>query len=320
MKKHLTQLFILIPLLFTAGIVMAAYSFVPPTTAPDAGNTEAPIDTSITDQIKHGGLAVNAFNVQGGAYFAQQVSFADTVQGGAPGVTSSTINFGDTSHQVSVQDLGSTSIIGNYQSDSLKSGGGLKPVCADTNGAFFLCGGSQSVTQTTSGNQSAAILTANYQSMNGSTYVSAKISQPVAADNVVVTFSYILPSSTAAPSALNYIKNNILAEAAATSSPTDGTDLNYQTSNPFANQQVIPSGGGGTSAIPGTTTTTQPPVGNAVCKANSTPKVLGTVTIPFGSTVSEAIPLPDGCDPSAILVFISSFDPHLSGGTTITSQ
>lgn len=152
MKKHFKQLFLIIPLVFIAGATFAAYSFIGPATTtstptctsgngtPPNCNTDAPLDISATDQVKNGGLAVDTFHSRTGSDFAQQTAFTGLVRGGTSTDTNSTIPFGTSSKQVSVNNVGNTTVTGNYQSDSLKTGGGSKPLCADNTGTFYICG------------------------------------------------------------------------------------------------------------------------------------------------------------------------------------
>jgi hypothetical protein len=140
MKKNLSQLFIIIPLVFLATGVFAAFSYTAPTAAPTSNNTDGPLDIGSTDQVKDGGLAVNAFQSRTGSFFAQRSTFTGLVRGGTPSDTTSSIAFGDSSHAVTLSNVGNIALGGTLQSDTLKTGGGSKPLCADTNGTFYICG------------------------------------------------------------------------------------------------------------------------------------------------------------------------------------
>ncbi|HTH93121.1 MAG TPA: hypothetical protein VL576_01390 [Candidatus Paceibacterota bacterium] len=144
MKQHLKKLLILIPLVLIATGVFAAYTFVAPTSAPTANNTAGPLDISANNQVKNGGLAVNTFQSRTGSQFAQQTQFTGLVNGGTAGSTNSTITLGNASDVTSINETGNVAVANYYQSDSLKTGGGNKPICADSNGVFSLCGTSGS--------------------------------------------------------------------------------------------------------------------------------------------------------------------------------
>lgn len=65
MKKHIIfNLKIIILALVTVGAA-SAYAWTGPTQAPTGGNTPPPINTGTTNQIKNGGLTVNALTVTG---------------------------------------------------------------------------------------------------------------------------------------------------------------------------------------------------------------------------------------------------------------
>ena len=69
MKKHITK-FLILTIILTAALsvnyLFAAW--VGPTQAPPGGNTSAPIHVGSTNQVKDGGLSVNALSVFGSEY------------------------------------------------------------------------------------------------------------------------------------------------------------------------------------------------------------------------------------------------------------
>jgi hypothetical protein len=226
-KDNLKKLLILVPLVLLATGAFAAYTFVGPTAAPTSNNTDGPIDISGSNQIKNGDLAVNAFQSRTGSDFLQQSQFTGLVNGGTVNSTNSTVTFGNSSDSTSVNNTGSIAIAGHYQSDSLKSGGGLKQLCANANGTFYLCGGTATV------NVNPIYLQATYQSSNGSIVIGASLSEPTNS-NIVVNLSATSvnassptsPTGTPSPGAMNYLKNMFAAYAAVqgacpyTSTPT----------------------------------------------------------------------------------------------------
>jgi len=70
MKKHITK-FLILTIILTAALsvnyLFAAW--VGPTQAPPGGNTSTPIHVGSTNQVKDGGLSVNALSVFGGGWF-----------------------------------------------------------------------------------------------------------------------------------------------------------------------------------------------------------------------------------------------------------
>jgi hypothetical protein len=209
MKKHLKKLFILIPLIFVAGATFAAYSFTGPTAPPSANNTDGPlIDTSL-NQVKNGGLSVNAFAAAKNSFFNQDVIFTGTVFGGTP-AAAGPVAFGNTTNKVSVAITGSQSITGTYQSDTLKTGGGEKPLCADENGTFYICG----TTKTAPVNNAPMVSIRYVPQADGSYAVGAQVSQPLSTA-VEVYLNESGPISTTSPvvSFLNSIKNAFTADA-----------------------------------------------------------------------------------------------------------
>jgi hypothetical protein len=140
MKKHLSKFLILIPLLFVGGLSYAAYTYIAPTGVPTTNNTDGPLVDTSTDQAKAGGLSVNAFSAAHNSLLNQNAIFAGPVFGGTPDDPTSPVVIGDSTSSLGLNITGSDSITGAYQSDILKTGGGLKPLCADTTGQFYICG------------------------------------------------------------------------------------------------------------------------------------------------------------------------------------
>ena len=98
MKKYLrSQLMLIVPLLFVAGISAAAFTYTGPSSAPSAGNTEAPLDISTNDQVKNGGLSVNEFHVSGNSYFDQDSAFSGHIFGET---NSDIVTFGTSANQI----------------------------------------------------------------------------------------------------------------------------------------------------------------------------------------------------------------------------
>ncbi len=133
-------------------------------TPPD-GNTPAPLNVGILDQIKTGGLAVDAFvananaEMDGNTYFDGVLHSADA---------NGTINFGDSTKNSAV----SLAINGWFTDNNgtMKSAplanNTMNPICADETGTIVLCTGSAATITTTPTKQGAiknflAILTSN---------------------------------------------------------------------------------------------------------------------------------------------------------------
>lgn len=241
MKNHLKQFLIVIPLLLIAGASFAAYTFTGPTAAPTANNTEAPLDITGTDQVKNGGLSVNTFQSRSAADFAQQVTFKGLVNGGTVTKAASTISFGDSSHKVSVNNTGNATVAGTLQSDSLKTGGGNKPVCADADGTIYICGAAAAPANTT-----PIYLRALTESNNGY-FAVAQLSEPTNT-NLVITIAASVPSTTGGDNAMNFLKNAYTADARAagvcylTSTPTDIGTVTILGGNTTSESIPFPSG------------------------------------------------------------------------------
>lgn len=123
----------IIALVLCAGVV--AYAYTTPTgSAPT--NIDEPIDESISDQVKDGGLSVGALSVTGNALLKQQAIFGSTIYGsGSPEI----LHFGDATNTVSVSINKNLKQAKWLQADSLKTTSGTKELCADQNGTIIIC-------------------------------------------------------------------------------------------------------------------------------------------------------------------------------------
>ncbi|MDP7366652.1 MAG: hypothetical protein QGH83_05275, partial [Candidatus Pacebacteria bacterium] len=74
MQKHITK-FLILTIILTAALsvnyLFAAWTG--PTQAPPGGNTSTPIHIGSTNQVKDGGLSLDALSVFGGGYFQGDV-------------------------------------------------------------------------------------------------------------------------------------------------------------------------------------------------------------------------------------------------------
>jgi len=79
MQKTITKTLILAIVLTAAlGVNYLFAAWTGPTQAPPAGNTDAPVHVGTTDQVKNGGLSVDALSVFGGGYFQGSVQVGDS--------------------------------------------------------------------------------------------------------------------------------------------------------------------------------------------------------------------------------------------------
>lgn len=79
MQKIITKSLILIAVLTVAlGTSYLFAAWTGPTQTPPDGNTDAPVHIGTTDQVKDGGLSVNALSVFGGGYFQGSVQIGDS--------------------------------------------------------------------------------------------------------------------------------------------------------------------------------------------------------------------------------------------------
>ncbi|MEO5646358.1 MAG: hypothetical protein ABIO57_01140 [Candidatus Paceibacterota bacterium] len=267
MKKNLSQLLLLIPMLiFSAGLTAA---YTPPVATPPQDNTDAPLDVGTADQVKDGDLAVTTFEARGNAYLAKDTFFNGMVRGDTPADKDSTVTFGGSANNVSVAINGTAAILGHYQSDSLKTPSGNKePLCANATGTFYLCGS----TATPATTQSKVYVSLQYDPYGGRNIV-AVLSEPVSS---AVTAYVDASTGSAAPDALSMIKNYFTADAKLQGS----------------------------------------------CSLSSSPRSIGGLTIPKDQTISNSvITLPDGCDPAATYISISSYSPQSTlGGRPIEKR
>lgn len=139
------SLYVIIGSAVAIGISYAAHAatFTNPSGTPPAGNTAFPINVGTANQVKQGGLAVQAFiasqNVEldGNSYFAG--SWHADPTSANPG----TISFGGTDpntvlRKVSLALTGGFGNSGSIASSPLANNA-LKPVCSDSNGSVVLC-------------------------------------------------------------------------------------------------------------------------------------------------------------------------------------
>lgn len=205
LKDNLKKMLILVPLVLIATGAYAAYSFVGPTTTPTGNNTDAPIDISASNQVKNGDFGVKAFQVVGGAQFSQQTQLTGLVNGGTTSTATSTITFGNSTDKTSINNTGSAAITGYYQSDSLKTGGSLKPLCADQNGTFYICGTS------VASNPNPIYVQADIQTdAAGAARAGAFLSEPT---NGNVTVNLAAVAAGTRGSAMNFVRNMFTAHA-----------------------------------------------------------------------------------------------------------
>ncbi len=124
----------LITLLTLVAFGVGSFAYTNPA-APYPANTDAPIDTSLSNQIKTGGLSVNEFVARGNAQLQQNATFKGTVQGGYPGdtptaviVNSDTIVTGEVHTK---EYLGSGTLAHNDATP--------RPLCNDGSGNIVFC-------------------------------------------------------------------------------------------------------------------------------------------------------------------------------------
>lgn len=207
MKKNLLQLVLCaFALIFVASMV-SAYTL--PTKAPSAGNTDGPLIIGAINQTKSGGLSVGSFQVRKDAYFAQNVFFNGLLRGGtATSNIGAPVKFGGPSNRVDALFSGAVSISGTYQSNTLKTGGGKKPLCADSTGTLYICGTSAILPPP---DPQAVILSLKFNpDGSGDATVSAKLSTSIEKD-VTVHVSARKGSGSAGP--ISFLKNFYTANA-----------------------------------------------------------------------------------------------------------
>ncbi len=129
-------------LLFLLGLFVffgaGVSAFTPPVGHPADWNIAPPINVTEANQVKGGGLSVNAFTARGNAQFAQKATFKGIVRGS--NAASSTIYFGGASNEVGVSILGDVETTGRFQIDDLRHAESQpKRLCADANGKLIFC-------------------------------------------------------------------------------------------------------------------------------------------------------------------------------------
>jgi len=140
MKKQFLQLALCSFILLFLASTTRAYTGT--TSTPPSNNTDAPIDVSSSNQVKTGGLVVNAFTASGGSYFDKQVFFNGPVAGSV-GPGNSTIQFGDLIDKTSLAITDGLATLASLRADSLMNSTNNTPVCADKNGVLILCSATQ---------------------------------------------------------------------------------------------------------------------------------------------------------------------------------
>lgn len=269
MKKQLLQLLICaLSLVFVATVAKA---YTPPVSAPGNGNSDAPLNVSAVNQSKTGGLTVGTFQARNDSYFDQNVYFDGLIRGGTVNSPASTpVTFGGPANKVDVSFTGTASINGVYQSDSLKTGGGLKPLCANQNGTVYLCAAAPVAPPPPA---VPIHVLAQYQTFNPSgasngtltTLVVAVLTQPVST-NVTAQIVAVAGGNNS----LGFLKNFYTADAKA-------VGVCQLTSNPTTI--------GTFTIFAGTTNSSQ-------------------------SNGGGAIALPSGCSPLTTSIYVTTYSPH----------
>lgn len=129
MKQRFSQILILaivlLPLAFTAR------GYTAPTAAPTGGNTDGPLTVGSVDEVKLGGLSVNAFHATGGALFVQDAYLQGFVRGGTPTTT------------LPIAVTTDVAVSGNVMTKNAVSttlaGTGIRPLCATAAGTYAPC-------------------------------------------------------------------------------------------------------------------------------------------------------------------------------------
>jgi hypothetical protein len=250
MKKQLLQLLLCSLALVCIATMTRAYSV--PIGAVGAVNTNPPLDTSSLDQIKSGGLSIGTFHVQGNSSFGSNpttnyVLLNGLVRGGnATSTTPGQVVFGGTSNKVDVAFSGGVAIDGTFQSDTLKTGGGKKPLCANGNGALYICG----TTPPSVPQAQTVVASAQFETFSAGQFVVAMLSQKVSKNVQVSISAYATGSGTPPPGA--FLMNFYTAHARLagtcyyTSTPTPlGTLTVYA-----ANTDSSAGTNGGTFSLP----------------------------------------------------------------------
>lgn len=121
-------------MLAVVAAAVGTFAYTEPTAAYPVNTTE-PIDTSLVDQAKAGGLTVNAFFARGNADFKKDLSIDGVAQGGNPGDVLTTVQIASnvlaTGDLYALDHLSARSLIHNEAQP--------KPVCGDVNGIVVFC-------------------------------------------------------------------------------------------------------------------------------------------------------------------------------------
>lgn len=203
MKKTPIQLVaVLIAIVFLAGVT---HAYIAPTGAAGTTNTDGPLTATSVDEAKAGGLGVGTFLAQKNSLFQQNTYLDASIRGGTPTSSANVpVKFGDSTYKVDTAFTGTIGISGFYQSDTLKTGGGKKPLCANSTGTLYICG------QTPPGatQPQAILLTINFASSN--TTIAARLSQSIEKD---VTVHVMAKKGNGGSGLMTYLKNFYTAEA-----------------------------------------------------------------------------------------------------------
>ncbi len=159
--KNILSNFKLITLGIIAAIILSytytqAASWInPPANAPQ-NNTFLPINVGVQDQVKESSLSVNAFIAEQNAQFEDKVFMLNTVFGGSPTDTTSTVYFGGVDpvdnnlKKVNINMYGDLSAVTGMQSDSL-IGPDTAPLCVTSDGTLIRCQSTPSTINVTCG-------------------------------------------------------------------------------------------------------------------------------------------------------------------------
>jgi hypothetical protein len=203
-KKQLLQLILCALALVFIATMTHAYS-IPLGSQAGAINTDMPINVGSADQVKSGGLTVGTFQAQGNSYFAQTVLFNGLIRGGST-AAAKPVAFGGPANKVDVLFTGGVAIDGTYQSDTLKTGGGKKPLCADGNGTLYICGATPPTPPSPPAN---IIAYGAIQQFQSGPFVVGRLTQSVSKDvHIFVSATYSSPSAF-----LDTVKNFYTAHA-----------------------------------------------------------------------------------------------------------
>ena len=142
MKKNIISMLILVPALVLGAIAVEAYSLPP--TFPNDTNV-VPVTVGTPDQVKTGGLSVEAFVARDKAMLLGKNTFiTGTVRGGvAPSLGTSTVYFGDVASGATVTLGVEENVQVTDSSERLISGvlagSGVRVLCANDVSEVFVC-------------------------------------------------------------------------------------------------------------------------------------------------------------------------------------